>query len=106
MALSATELGCGSVRYGTVCDPVGDLRRRDLGSCQDSGRVTHAGPDGTGTVCSLCWPAEIFSGWIVFAVMVHIQSSYRTRLCFVLTRLCGVTLNKVTFSLFATFKVS
>lgn len=94
------------MRYGTVCGLVGDLRRRDLGSCQGSGRVTHAGPDGTGTVCSVCWPAEIFSGWLVFAVMVHIQSYYRTRLCFVLTILRGVTLNMITFSLFATFKVS
>jgi hypothetical protein len=43
----------------------------------------------------LCWPAEIFSSWLVFAVIVHIQSSYHTRLCFVLTRLRGVTLNKI-----------
>jgi hypothetical protein len=30
-----------------------EFRRRDLGSCQGSERVTHAGPDGTGTVCSV-----------------------------------------------------
>lgn len=61
--MSATGLGFGQVRYGTVCGLVGDLRRRDLGSCKGNGRVTHVCPDGTGTVCCLCWPAEIFSGW-------------------------------------------
>lgn len=61
--MSATGLGCVPVRFGCVCGLVGDLRRRDLGSCQGNGRVTHIGPDGTWTVCCLCRPAEVFSGW-------------------------------------------
>ena len=73
--MSAIELGCGSVRYGTVCGLVGDLHRRDLGSYQGNGRVAHGGSDGTGTVCCLCWPAEIFSGWLVrWSIFSHLTA--------------------------------